>query len=197
MVHTPHLGGQGPRWLTCARPLLFPFKLDHYWGSAAYWQKLALPLVREPSSLGNSGTINQFITAYLMPRPLLDLFVQVNMLQCFILHGSIHFWHTPLPKKSKNYWRKKSLCFLNFMGTPTASSSQNTMRARHCHCCGLVFLLECKSQGSEFPYCRGTWNSSGNCSFFSHLFHKPACTMVTTGKDPFYFFLSAFPLVLQ
>lgn len=79
------------------------------------------------------------------------------------------------------------------MGTPTASSSQSTIRAQHCHCCMLVFLLDCKSQGIEFPYSRGTWNRSGKCSFLSDFFHKLASTMVATGKHLFYFFFSIFP----
>lgn len=131
------------------------------------------PTIRQgtkfPRELRNHKSVYNSLT------PVLDLFVQVHMFQCFIFQLGLSHIHThtptsaptsPSPTKSPNYWRKKRLCFLNFMGNPTASSSQNTVKARHCHCCVLVFLLECKSQGNEFPYCRGTWKSSRNFSFF-------------------------------
>lgn len=144
-----------------------------------------------PRELRNHKSVyNRLSFAYTSFRCL----CQVNMFQCFILHSSVDFVTHTSPQK--NYWRKNRLCFLNFMGTPTASSSQNTMSAGHCHCCVLVFLLECKSQGSEFPYFRGTWNSRGNCSFFPSLLSQACPYFGNYWKGSFLLFLVSFPLVL-
>lgn len=132
-------------------------------------KKTALLLGREPSFLGNSGTINQFIAALHQFRSLFSgPYVPVFYFTQLSWVG--HPTPTHLPReKSKNYWRKERLCFLNFMGNPTASSSQNTVKARHCLCCVLVSLLECKSQGSEFPSAREHGGAAEISGFFSCL----------------------------
>lgn len=193
---TPHLGHQGPVSLTCARTL-FSIHTQSLLRLCSLLTK-SCPSISQgtefPRELVNYKSVyNSLSVAYTSFRSLCS--GQYVLVFCFIQFSWLCDKQSQLPYKvspiqSKNYWRKKRLCFLNFMGTPTAPVPKHNERATLPLLC-VSILTGVWISRERIPLVQGNMVQQRNWSFFffpPDFFQKFVCIMTTTGKGSFLLF---------
>lgn len=179
---TPHLGHQGPVSLTCARTL-FSIHTQSLLRLCSLLTK-SCPSISQgtefPRELVNYKSVyNSLSVAYTSFRSLCS--GQYVLVFCFIQFSWLCDKQSQLPYKvspiqSKNYWRKKRLCFLNFMGTPTAPVPKHNERATLPLLC-VSILTGVWISREQIPLVQGNMVQQRNCSFlfFSPWFFPKVC----------------------
>lgn len=168
---TPHLGHQGPVSLTCARTQ-FSIHTQSLLRLCSLLTK-SCPSISQgtefPRELVNYKSVyNSLSVAYTSFRSLCS--GQYVLVFCFIQFSWLCDKQSQLPYKvspiqSKNYWRKKRLCFLNFMGTPTAPVPKHNERATLPLLC-VSILTGVWISREQIPLVQGNMVQQRNCSFF-------------------------------